>query len=124
MKREYLTTLRPTIANSSTEKLTEIESFHHEVLRPILKFQHTFILELLSANPHFKQLVEANKTSVHFREKLNQFLQHQSGVRNQLLGAIIGLLTTEELAIYWKNVPEINRRIYQLITQRVLDSFC
>ena len=42
MDREQLKELRPLIPSALTENTKEIEHFQNEVLRPILKFQHTF----------------------------------------------------------------------------------
>jgi len=60
-------------------------------------------------------------TQEQYRAKLKTFLVGQKELRQQLVGIVIGLFTTDELKRYQLHPAEYQRRIIQIITQRVLD---
>jgi len=93
--------LRPIIYSEDKTK-TEIEKFQNEVLRPILKFQHS-ILEIEIKN---NLLIEKVLKQIHTAERKRSLIKgiiSKTEVKYQLLGQITGLLTKAEYQIYFSN---------------------
>ena len=99
MNRSNIKALRPEIPSAETSHSKEIETFQNAVLRPILKFQNEWIMTFILAN-----------------------IGKQNALKNQLIGSVIGLLTEEELIFYFTNQSDLNKRIYQMICQRMYDN--
>jgi hypothetical protein len=123
MDRNQLKELRPLIPSALTENAKEIERFQNEVLRPILKFQHSFFEHYFKSNSQFLKLIQEKKSRLEFQNKISQFISNQSNIKHQLIGSVIGFLTDEELNYYHGNSAEVNKRISQMASQRVSDTF-
>ncbi len=98
------------------------EGFQNRTLRPILKLQHTTILQVFEL---FSKKQKTNVSSL-TKEELNNFIsivtKNNTVLRNQLLGLIIGQFTKDEFDIYRVNDLEFNKRIINMIGQRINDS--
>ncbi|MFK7949544.1 MAG: glyoxalase [Saprospiraceae bacterium] len=120
-RKEQLIEIRPIL--DLIKATTETEQFQNNTLRPILKFQNPLILEV------FRNFIEKR-----FRKKKNTFsgmdisdqnafinntLKTDVSLKNIFLGIVLGHFTVEELAFYYKNKGEINRRITTLLIQRL-----
>lgn len=116
-EKEELLKLRPLVPTQPGAE--EIESFQNEVLRPILKYQNDLFLTFLKGQPHFDKL-DRNIGRKHYEEELNKFLS-QAAIKNVLLGMVLGLLTNEEMEQYQKHTKENNKRLAQMLAQRVAD---
>ncbi|MEL6657805.1 MAG: hypothetical protein AAFP77_15550 [Bacteroidota bacterium] len=109
--------LRPHIETQPSD--SPEASFLHQTLRPVLKLQNDL---LLRTTQHFlqKRKVKLVKMSPAQRD---QQIQHSIGkdnrLRGLLFGCVLGQFTTEELDYYLANEGEINRRITQLLVQRL-----
>jgi hypothetical protein len=123
MERDNLIELRPLIPGAQTEGTKTIEHFQNGAIRPIIKFQHALIFVYFKENIHFQKLIKSKSTRSSFDEQVKVFIGNQSNIKHQLIGAIIGLFTEEEFAFYLQNTAELNKRIYQMICQRVADTF-
>jgi hypothetical protein len=123
MDRKQLKELRPLIPSALTENAKEIERFQNEVLRPILKFQNSFFEHYFKSNSQFLKLIQEKKSRLEFQNKISQFISNQSNIKHQLIGSVIGFLTDEELNYYHRNSAEVNKRISQMASQRVSDTF-
>lgn len=123
MNRNELADLRPDIPGAHTEGTKSIEHFQNEVLRPIIKFQHEFILSYFRNNSNFQKLLADKGTRIAFQDKISHFINAQTNIKNQLIGSIIGLLVENELKFYFLHSAEINKRISQMICQRIADTF-
>ncbi len=123
MERELLTEFRPLLPGLTLEGTKSLESFQNNILRPVIKFQQGFLKTYFEANSQFKPLI-TNKTSrTEFQETVKKFIGNQPNIKHQLIGSILGLLTENELEFYWKNQTEVNKRIHQMICQRIADTF-
>lgn len=111
--------IRPVLNLSS--KSTD-ENFQNKTLRPILKLQNTTILQVFS---HFSQKQKTDIGSL-TKEGLNNYVilitKRNTVLRNQLLGLIIGQFTKDEFDVYKVNDLEFNKRILNMIGQRIMDS--
>lgn len=114
--------LRPAIEISMHGEKNAEEQFMHQTLRPVLKFQHGFIGQLLKAEPHLdlNLLAGQNKTESEKRGYLNTFIQKNAGLKNTLVGAVIGLFGQEEMAYYLKTRKALNKRIIEMTVTRFL----
>jgi len=123
MDRDQLKELRPLIPSALLENTKEIEHFQNEVLRPILKFQHAFFELYFKNNSQFLKLIQEKKSRLDFQNKISQFISNQANIKHQLIGSVIGMLADEELNYYHANHAELNKRISQMVCQRVSDTF-
>lgn len=123
MDRDQLKELRPLIPSALTENTKEIEHFQNEVLRPILKFQHTFFEYYFKNNSQFLKLIQEKKSRLEFQNKISQFISNQANIKHQLIGSVIGMLVDDELNYYHANSAELNKRISQMVCQRISDTF-
>ena len=110
--------IRPELNLSST---IPDEDFQNRTLRPILKLQHDLIL-LLFISFCNKQKIDIYKDENKFNSIVNTHIKKNMVLKNQYLGLIIGMFTTEEFGIYLKNDAEFNKRIITMIGQRLKDS--
>jgi hypothetical protein len=113
-----LKALRPLI---ETENITttELERFQNEVLRPILKFQHSLLEMEVANNPLIEKLLKQELTSERKR-LLVKGIVAKTDIKFQLLGQITSLLTNSEFQFYYSKKMEIDKRIFAMIIDRVL----
>jgi hypothetical protein len=99
---------------SSSEEL-----FQNEVIRPILQLQNDlFIASFLNYISKYKRdfytrTIE-NKLSI-----IENAIQKDIKFRNALKGMIIGLFTTDEYSLYIKNSSSLNKRMMNLLIDRL-----
>lgn len=109
--------LRPEIESQPTLKPNE--AFLHRTLRPVLKLQNEL---LLGITRHFLQKRKVKLQQMDEPQQLQQ-IQHSIGkdnrLRGLLFGCVLGQFTQDELQYYLDNEGEINRRITQLLIQRL-----
>ena len=115
---------RPVIKTIDKDKnKSDSERFQNATLRPIIKLQHQLLIAI------FKNYVIAKKTSFQeiskeqFLKFVNSSVRKDTTFKNQLIGIIIGMFTTDELENYTQMSSEINKRIIQIIENRFVDSF-
>ncbi|MVN75970.1 hypothetical protein GO988_06505 [Hymenobacter sp. HMF4947] len=118
---DALLALRPAIAGQPAPipTPTEIADFQHQVLRPLLKLQH----ELLAATVtdfaldyHVPLATAAPAEAARLRADL---LARNTRLRATLIGIIAGLLRSEEFAFYRQHRSELNRRLLDLVAERL-----
>jgi hypothetical protein len=107
--------LRPEIVLDNTKTSLSEESFQNFTLRPILKFQNDVILALVKKHLA-KFIIDKSKEE---STKLIESRLAEQVIKQQLIGLTIGLFTLEEFDYYLQNKSSINKRINQLIVQRV-----
>jgi len=112
--------LRPkNLINSNT---TDLERFQNEVLRPIIKMQNNLLVALFK-NYIRNRKIEFNKLKAEVQEnKINSILTKDINFKNILLGSIIGHFNKNEIKIYLKSKSELNKRIIQMVKQRLQDN--
>ena len=118
-----LIALRQDTPNATVNAATSpIEKFQNITLRPILKGQHQHYIWLL------QKIFEHNKN--HFfglkrdpkKAYIESIFQKDRTLRTTLIGRVISWLTEEELLAYKVNEKEYNKRIIQMIKQRMTSS--
>lgn len=120
MRKDQIVQLRPDIPNAEiTKGITEIERFQNLSLRPVIKFQHEVILAIFS---EYARKIHKDWGSLSNEKKENfieSVLKKNQQLKNQYIGVILGLMNLEEIKFYQNHSSEINRRITQIIKQRI-----
>ena len=119
MNRSHsLRDLRPEIHTDATRSPLPLEQFQNEVLRPILKFQNDVFVAYIRA--YLGDVIWPTRTAA-LEEFIKTRLQKDLALRNTCLGITVGLLTNEELPYYFQHKTELNKRIIQMLCQRLVD---
>lgn len=121
-RSEKLLQQRPQIPNSKVhENMSRDEYFQNAVIRPILKLQNELFIEV------FKNYIRKHKNVFHdlsIPKKLQYIensVQRDVKFRNNLKGIILGLLTLEEFEVYTENSSALNKRMMNLLIERLKD---
>lgn len=117
---QLVTEIRPKIKFDETSALP-MEKFQGNCLRPILKLQNplfiqTFLYRMEAVKTRFPLLSEKEKA-----EKIRNSLQNDHWVRQRMLGLVSGLFTEDEMAFYYQNETEVNRRVVSMLIERLTD---
>ncbi len=100
---------------------TPTEQFQNEVLRPILKLQNDIYVSLFQSYIT-KNKVELESEHDFLRDQVKSICQKNNALKNQLIGITIGMFETSELKSYSEQPNEFNKRIIQMIAERVWDN--
>lgn len=114
--------LRPEIKVEKPEQQHPHEVFQNTVLRPIIKLQHELILRAVENTPNFFSILARVHTKEQYIREIKPFIQSQVPFKNQMIGMIAGMMTLEEYDYYSANISEMNKRITQMIIQRIADT--
>lgn len=106
------------LGESNVQSLSE-ELFQNEVIRPILKIQNDlFIASFLNYISKYKR--DFYTKSVESKLAIiENAIQKDIKFRNSLKGMIIALFTTDEYAIYIQNSSSLNKRMMNLLIERL-----
>ncbi|MDB2350116.1 glyoxalase [Flavobacteriaceae bacterium] len=111
--------LRPVLKNLINSNTSDLERFQNEVIRPILKMQNNLLVAFFN-NYIRNRKIEFNKLEAEFQKnKINTILTKDVNFKNILIGSIIGHLNENEIKIYLKSKSELNKRIIQMVMQRL-----
>ena len=114
--------LRPVLKNLINSNTSDLERFQNEVLRPIIKMQNNLLVAFFN-NYIRNRKIEFNKLEAEFQKnKINTILTKDINFKNILIGSIIGHLNENEIKIYLKSKSELNKRIIQMVMQRLQDN--
>ena len=124
LRDKHLINQRPEISSAKIfEASSSFETFQNQVLRPILKFQNDLLVQVFLSRIKTKN---QDLSALSFLEKqaviIAQFKTNTT-LKQMLLGCVIGLLTTEELNFYNANTSNINKRIFSMLKERLLDQW-
>jgi hypothetical protein len=116
-----LLNLRGDTLGSVHPQSTEEEIFQNKTLRPVLKLQNDLLVEVF--------LNYANKQKQQFYtltiDKKLQYIDtaiHKDiKFRNVLKGMVVGFFTLDEFRIYTTNSSSINKRMMNMIIERLKD---
>jgi len=114
--------LRPVLKNLINSNTSDLERFQNEVIRPIIKMQNNLLVAFFN-NYIRNRKIEFNKFEAEFQKnKINTILTKDVNFKNILIGSIIGHLNENEIKIYLKSKSELNKRIIQMLKQRLQDN--
>ena len=117
-----LLALRPAIPTAPAEAAAtdSAGAFLHATLRPVLKLQNTLLLAVVADFVTDHHIPLANAEATQRQRLLTELLGRNLKLRYIIVGLISGQFTAAEYAFYQRNRNELNRRILDLATQRVL----
>lgn len=112
--------LRPLIPSAQTASNTRPdELFQNKTLRPVIKLQNDLLVEA------FRNYIQKHKNVFHdfsVEKRLTYIenaIQKDIKFRNSLKGMIIGQFTLAEYQTYIKNSSALNKRMMNLVTERI-----
>ena len=115
--------VRPNLPKSLIEgHLKEEELFQNMVLRPVIKMQHDILI--LRVQSYFL----SKKVVFHMMDKkkrvnaIESAFQNDNPFKKEIQGMILGQLNPEEFQRYLKSERSMNKRIIQMVRNRMLDS--
>ena len=116
--------IRPVIkVETKPENQLAMELFQNKTLRPIIKMQHDLLLILFfqrmkNSSIKWEELKNHQKIEV-----VKKQISFNMQFKNLILGSIIGQLNQSELSNYLLSTKEYNKRIIQMVTQRIISTF-
>jgi|TARA_B100000787_G_C16097141_1_gene251724 hypothetical protein len=113
---------RPVLQDLIKENMSVIELFQNQTLRPVIKMQHDLLIASFKNYIAKRKIDFSTLTDQKKRSKTKAVFVKDINYKNLTLGFIIGAFSGDEYAYYSSNSSELNRRILQIITQRVQDS--
>ncbi len=118
--RSQLESIRPTIKGLLIKKeISTMEYFQNNTLRPILKFQNSLLLSIFNYHLKKSKIILDQLTDIKKEECIEKIIQKDQKIRHVLLGVIIGHFTETEYLAYIKHEKELNRRITNILIQRL-----
>lgn len=116
-----LKSIRPELpSNLINDHMSGDEKFQNSVLRPIIKFQNDLLLAA------FRNYIVKHKSVFYdlTMEKRIDYIENaihkDMKFRNSLKGMVIGLFTVEEYGLYAENSSALNKRMMNLVKERLL----
>jgi hypothetical protein len=117
-----LLALRPIIDIEFIGEKNSLESFMHLTLRPVLKMQHQKLVTLIEQSEGFKIELCSSLDKEMNQTYLKNHLSKNAGLKQKLLGCVIGLFTEDEFDFFFQNQKEVSKRISAMIIERYLSS--
>ncbi|WP_299362202.1 glyoxalase [Winogradskyella sp.] len=122
-RSEHLLAIRPVITSAKIyDSMSSDELFQNKTLRPIIKMQHDLFIAV------FKNYIKKRK-NVFYELSLSKQLAYIDNAihkdmkfRNSIKGMIIGQFTVEEYAVYIENSSALNKRMMNIVKERLIDS--
>lgn len=121
-RKSALEAMRPVIPNAQVYISTGSEEyFQNKIARPIIKLQNDLLVAV------FKNYIKKHKNHFHnlSLEKQLQYIEHaihrDIKFRNSLKGIIIGMFTIEEYELYITNSSALNKRLMNIVIERLKD---
>ena len=115
--------VRPVLPDSLTEgDLKEEELFQNMVLRPIIKMQHDILILRVKSYFLLKRVVFNVMDQKKRTKAIEQAFLNDHAFKKEIQGMIIGQLGQDEFQQYLKFEKSVNKRIFQMVKNRMLDS--
>ena len=115
--------VRPKLPDTLTEgELKEEELFQNMVLRPVIKMQHDLLIMRVKSHFRSKRVLFNVLDNKKRTEAIIQAFQSDHNLKKEIQGMITGQLTVLEFQQYLKIERSINKRIIQMVRNRMIDS--
>jgi hypothetical protein len=113
---------RPQISSKLiSENMSKDERFQNTTLRPVIKLQSSLLIAV------FRNYIQKHKNVFHGLSTEKRLLYIENAIqkdmkfRNSVKGMIIGQFTLEEYDLYIENSSSLNKRMMNIITERLKD---
>ncbi|MBC8754968.1 glyoxalase [Kordia sp. YSTF-M3] len=113
---------RPQISSKLlSENMSKDERFQNTTLRPVIKLQSPLLIAV------FRNYIQKHKNVFHGLSTEKRLLYIENAIqkdmkfRNSVKGMIIGQFTLEEYDLYIENSSSLNKRMMNIITERLKD---
>jgi len=113
---------RPVLEDLIKDNMSALELFQNQTLRPVIKMQHDLLIASFNMYKAKRKIDFSSLTDQKKRSKSKAVFVKDINHKNLTLGFIIGAFSLEEFAYYSLNASELNKRIIQIVIQRVQDS--
>jgi hypothetical protein len=115
--------VRPKLPDTLTEgELKEEELFQNMILRPVIKMQHDLLIMRVKSHFISKRVLFNVMDNKKRTEAIIQAFQSDHNLKKEIQGMIIGQLTVLEFQQYLKIERSLNKRIVQMVRNRMIDS--
>ena len=115
--------VRPKLPDTLTEgELKEEELFQNMILRPVIKMQHDLLIMRVKSHFISKRVLFNVMDNKKRAEAIIQAFQSDHNLKKEIQGMIIGQLTVLEFQQYLKIERSLNKRIVQMVRNRMIDS--
>ena len=115
------TSIRPLIPTALVnENMTNEEKFQNTTLRPVIKMQHDLLF--LRLESELNQVTFQNLTRAAKKQFIQTVLFKGNAIRSEVIGLISGCFTLEEYGFFRENAKTMNKRIIQIIIERVINT--
>ena len=121
LRDHALLEIRPQLGLDTTQS-RPLERFQHQTLRPLLKLQHSILVRQFQAflKEHKQHL--ADQSTSERQAYISHVVKTHKRLRATLFGLISGFMTGDEYDFYLENRSECNKRITQMVIQRLGDA--
>jgi hypothetical protein len=113
---------RPVLQHLIKESMSAVEFFQNQTLRPIIKMQHDLLIASFRHYVQKRNLDFSDLSNQKKKSKTSAIFVKDIHYKNRTLGFIIGQFTLDEYQYYQSNSSELNKRILQIVVQRIQDS--
>jgi hypothetical protein len=113
---------RPILQDLIKENMSAVELFQNQTLRPIIKMQHDLLISAFKNYIAKRKIDFLSLTAQKQRSKTKAIFVKDINYKNLTLGMIIGSFSADEFAHYSTTPSEYNKRIIQIVIQRMQDS--
>ena len=108
--------------NFTEGELKEEELFQNMILRPVIKMQHDLLIMRVKSHFISKRVLFNVMDNKKRTEAIIQAFQNDHNLKKEIQGMIIGQLTVLEFHQYLKIERSLNKRIVQMVRNRMIDS--
>ena len=113
---------RPILSNLIKEGTLDIEKFQNEVIRPIIKMQHSLLIALFQDYIKQRKIDFINLKKEKQVERINTILTKDTNFKSIILGCVIGHFSLNELNFFFQNSSEFKKRVIQIVKHRLQDN--
>ena len=115
--------VRPKLPDAITEgELKEEELFQNMVLRPVIKMQHDLLIMRVKSHFISKRVLFNVMDNKKRTDAIIKTFQSDHSLKKEIQGMITGQLSVAEFQQYLKSERSINKRIIQMVRNRMIDS--
>lgn len=115
---QQLRDLRPSIPTAPTTSSPE-EGFQNEVLRPILKYQHDLLVQIMQSQKNYQRGLSSVNGQKEQLDYTRHYIQQNKTLRHIFIGVVLGIMTEKELYFYFNFQKVLNKRILDMIAVRL-----